>query len=78
MYVIHHAREKMYLKVRFPALCNLAYKYWIAVKLAERSSSQDLFKRIVILYVAAKPFCKIIVTKKDMNIITKLECHLNR
>ena len=39
--------RKMYLKVQFPALvisCEI---------LAERSSSQDLFKRIVILYVAA-------------------------
>ena len=24
--------RKMYLKVRFPALCNLVYKYWIAAK----------------------------------------------
>ena len=58
--------RKMYLKVRFPALCDLAYKYWISCEiLAERSSSEDLFKGIVILYVAAIFSCKIIVTKKS-------------
>ena len=42
--------------------------------LAERSSSQDLFKGVVIFYVAAILSCKIIVTlKKVMNIITELD-----
>ena len=53
----------MYLKVRFPALCNLVLDS--CAILAERSSSQDLFKGIVIFYVAAMLSCKIIVTKKS-------------